>query len=195
MEDVFPRADIHRGACVGTRQRRRQRSQPHPSDRGAAGRRDYLELGQPIFCFAGRPDADRGLHQYPSRDQPVHELPRRTGHVLAAGVLNRLIVSTSRRLLALALAGDGSGSAWSEANEGRNQGTGSFRPWEEVDIEPWWVTTLGCLAFAILVAVALVAITAMDGCHVHVPGALRTVAVVRPAADVQSLRHLRLPNV
>src|SRR5207245_3782330 len=136
MEDVFPRADIHRGACVG----RRQRSQLHPSDRGAAGRRDYLELGQPIFCFAGRPDADRGLHQYPSRDQPVHELPRRTGHVLPAGVLNRLIASTSRRLLALALAADGSGSTWSEANE--VQGTGSFRPWAAVEIDPWWVTTL-----------------------------------------------------
>jgi len=59
-------------------------------------------------------------------------------------------------LLALALAADGSGSTWSEANE--VQGTGSFRPWEEVEIEPWWVTTLDCLAFAILVAVALVAI-------------------------------------
>jgi len=71
--------------------------------------------------------------------------------------LNQLIASTYRGLLALAFAADGSGSTWSEANEGRNQGTGSFRHWEEVEIEPWWVTTLGCLAFAILVAVALVA--------------------------------------
>jgi hypothetical protein len=35
---------------------------------------------------------------------------------------------------------------------------GSFQKPEEVEIEPQWVTTLGCLSFATMVAVALVAI-------------------------------------
>src|SRR5438034_4726232 len=51
------------------------------------------------------------------------------------------------------------------------------------------------LQYVIMSEVELPYETVADGRHVHVTSAWGTIAVVRPAANVQSLRHLLLPNV